>query len=82
MWGKKELNPQRPGVCSSGTGPQTQELSNTTTPGQSVPPQGKAHPRKGVAERAPSEERGWKQAGLLYSPVRAGQLVGGRRRDE
>lgn len=55
----------------------------TTTPGRPVPP-GKSTSvgrggRKGVL---PSKERGWKWAELLYSPVRVGQLVGGRRRDE
>lgn len=57
--------------------------SCTTMPGRSVPPQGEVHPWSGMGEkvRGPAR-RGWKQAGLPYSPVCAGQLVGGRRRDE
>lgn len=78
MLGEKELDPQRPGLCSSEL--VHKDSSFLQHHGQSLRREKCIHGQE-WEKRGPAR-RGWKQAGLLYSPVGAGQLVGGRRRDE
>lgn len=76
--GENHLNPPRPGVCGNRTGPRTRQL-RTTAPftWKKGPSSGRGWRRGALARR-----RGWQHTGVAHSPVRAGQLVGGRRRDE